>query len=90
MVEDNDNDTVETGLSSAGIKRSPIHNSTTKESAVHWPSTLVREVGKLMIGDMMTPKAEREKAEKEEKLLGEAIHWLRWIGLSFKVKATIN
>lgn len=35
MVEDNDNDSVETGLYSAGIKRGPSHNSTTKESAVH-------------------------------------------------------
>ena len=74
MVEDNDNDTVATGLSSAGIKRSPIQNSTTKESAVQWPSTLVREVGKLTIGDMTSPKAEKEKGEKEEKLLGEAVH----------------
>ena len=72
MVEDNDNDTVETGLSSAGIKRSPIHNSTTKESAVHWPSTLVREVGKLMIGDMTTPKAEREKSRERRKIVGRS------------------
>ena len=68
MVEDNDNDSVETGLYSAGIKRGPSHNSTTKESAVHWRSTLVREVGKLT-GDMMTPKAEREKRREGRKII---------------------
>lgn len=49
----------------------------------------MREVRKLIIGDMKAIKAKGSKEEEEEKLQGETVHWLRWIGLPFRVMITV-